>query len=160
MTNPHHTQKIDSESTGTKANMQKSYSPDARFMMSEWVTNNTHIRLPWHALKNRQRREKSRVENEFSVFRLLLASDWRKRVDYIHSSTKSWILEQFWCDIFTRKSLRKQITDDVFYWFWDDFPFLPVVFPHKNQKYTNKISFLRNEEIFFFRIWFYSQVYA
>ena len=35
MTNPHHTQKIDSEPPGMKMFMQKRDSPDARFMMSE-----------------------------------------------------------------------------------------------------------------------------
>ena len=111
-------------------------------------------------LTQRGGKQKSSVENEFVVFRLLLASDWRKRVDYIHSSTKSWILEQFWCDIFTRKSLLKQIVDDVFCRFWRDFSILWGIFPPKNRKFISKRIFLRNEEIFFFRIWFYNQVYA
>ena len=34
MTNPHHTQKIDSEPSGRKMFIQKSESPDARFVMS------------------------------------------------------------------------------------------------------------------------------
>ena len=105
-------------------------------------------------------KQKSSVENEFVVFRLLLASDWRKRVDYIHSSTKSWILEQFWCDIFTRKSLLKQIVDDVFCRFWRDFSILWGIFPPKNRKFISKRIFLRNEEIFFIRVWFYNQVYT
>ena len=111
-------------------------------------------------LTQRGGKQKSSVENEFVVFRLLLASDWRKRVDYIHSSTKSWILEQFWCDIFTRKSLLKQIVDDVFCRFWRDFSILWGIFPPKNRKFISKRIFLRNEEIFFIRVWFYNQVYT
>ena len=61
MTNPYHTQKIDSEPSGMKMFMQKSDSPDATlsvtFMITFMVTNNTHIRLPRHALKNRQSRD-------------------------------------------------------------------------------------------------------
>ena len=42
MTNPYHTQKIDSEPSGMEMVMQKSVSPDARlvmgFMMSESLT--------------------------------------------------------------------------------------------------------------------------
>ena len=50
MTNPYHTQKIDSESLRMKLVMQKSDSPDATFVMgfvmTFVMTNNTHIRLP------------------------------------------------------------------------------------------------------------------
>ena len=47
MTNPYHTQKIDSESTGTKVIMQKSYSTAVILMIIIIImTNNTHIRLP------------------------------------------------------------------------------------------------------------------
>ena len=46
MTNPYHTQKIDSEPSRLMEIMQKSYSPDATFVMSFMVTNNTHSRLP------------------------------------------------------------------------------------------------------------------
>ena len=35
MTNPHHTQKIDSEPPEKQVVMQKSYSPDVTFMMSD-----------------------------------------------------------------------------------------------------------------------------
>ena len=48
MTNPYHTQKIDSEPPRMKAVMQKSYSPDARFMMGFMMgfmmTNHTHMK--------------------------------------------------------------------------------------------------------------------
>ena len=56
MTNPHHTQKTDSEPSGMRMIMQKSYSPDVRLVITfMMMTNNTHIRLPRHALKNRPR---------------------------------------------------------------------------------------------------------
>ena len=104
--------------------------PQANFF---WVVQGTRVSVITIMKKLTQRggKQKSSVENEFVVFRLLLASDWRKRVDYIHSSTKSWILEQFWCDIFTRKSLLKQIVDDVFCRFWKDFQFYEEYFPQK-----------------------------
>ena len=57
MTNPYHTQKIDSEPPVMKMVMQKSDSPAVILVMGFVMTNNTYIRLPRHALKNRQSRD-------------------------------------------------------------------------------------------------------
>ena len=47
MTNPYHTQKINSEPSGMKMFMQKSDSPDATLVITFMImTNNTHIRVP------------------------------------------------------------------------------------------------------------------
>ena len=62
MASSHHTQKTDSEPSRTKILMQKSDSSDATlvitFTMTLTMTNNTHTRVPWHVLKNRQSRDK------------------------------------------------------------------------------------------------------
>ena len=57
-TNPQHTQKTDPEPPRIRPVMQKSHSPDVTFVITFMMTNNTHTRLPWHALKNRQSRDK------------------------------------------------------------------------------------------------------